>query len=59
MKMMDAIRRFFDERDAEQERREAEWINETALTRRAWYLAGRRDERHHARQRTTFPAMPD
>jgi len=33
--------------------------HESALTRRAWYLAGRRDERHHAKQRTTFPALPD
>lgn len=32
---------------------------DTALARRAWYLAGRRDERQHAKQRTTFPALPD
>ena len=32
---------------------------DTALARRVWYLAGRRDERHHAKQRTTFPALPD
>lgn len=32
---------------------------DNAFARRAWYLAGIRDERHHAKQRTTFPALPD